>query len=137
MSVVYVSIKTTCLCFPQVDDLENPALMRAAGLAQEGHMTMSRAAEEYDVTLNQVGSVLAWGELRGLSQEEKEQVDKVRLAYQHARTHAHIHTLRTNGHPCWLRRWVRVPRNPHELTGLLNTERGCDSLCCFKLGGWG
>ncbi len=63
--------------FLQSADLENLMLMRACALVQEGHMTMSRCAEIYDVTVNQIGSVLAWDQVQQLTLEQASLVDQV------------------------------------------------------------
>ena len=56
--------------------------MRAAGLVDEGHMTMSRAADQYGTTANQIGAILAWAELKKLTQAEIQAVDKVKTVGQ-------------------------------------------------------
>ena len=58
--------------------------MRAVALVEEAHMTMARAAEQYRVTVNQIGSILAWGKLRKLTQHEIELIDKVRQTLQNS-----------------------------------------------------
>ena len=85
--------------------------MRAVTLVEEAHMTMARAAEQYSVTVNQIGSILAWGKLRKLTQPEIELTDKVRNPYPRQTEETH---------PTWeLRDRTHIPH-----TGSLNLWGG-------------
>ena len=54
--------------------------MRAASLVDDAQVTTARAAEQYGVTVNQIGSILAWGKLRKLTQQEVQGLEKVKMS---------------------------------------------------------
>ncbi len=57
--------------------MENATLQHACSLVSSNQLTMARAAEQYGVSVNQIGSLLAWEKVVPLTEKETRRVEKV------------------------------------------------------------